>query len=510
MSVGRSIAKQILLGAITQILIGFRGLIIMPLIIKSAGDSVFGSYVLISSIIILLLGTSSFGTNYNFRRDLPAANTYDDRRELLMSSISFRALTTAIFSLIIIVITPEIFAFLNQDVPFSPGLLALWLLGMTIQEIVTDYYRYTSRFGVYNLLMVGQIYLHIAAIVGLSFWWNSLSLDQLIALQAITLIVFSVPAFVWGVIRETGVSWPSTDWKKFWAGAKLGLPINGEFLVDFLVAFGDRYLIGLFLTVSAVGQYQAAYALAGLLTFFPKVISTVLTPALCKLWDTKNIYAAEQLFFQAVRFYIIIGVPFVVGTLLVGPSLIAVLTTPSIAESGRWAVALISVGIFFYGFVILISSAAFVIRHTKIIIYANIVAVTVNILLNLVFLQVYPNVSVPAAISIASYGVAFAYALSAVRATFVFTFDVSTIFCVFFASFVMAITLWFAGYSPGGIKLESELFLASKVALGAVVYFIALFFAGGLSKADLELVFSSFQRSKEIDECPPKSRQNEL
>lgn len=484
MSVGRSIAKQILLGGLTQFLVSLRGLIIMPIIVKTAGESVFGAYILLSSIVVFIAGISSFGTNYAFRRELPSTDTGSQRCALLMPPLTFRFFSTAAFAAVLYFGSPAFFALLGENIPFSPEYLIIWLLGLTLQEKATDYYRYTSRFGIYNLLTLGQIYIHIGATIGVVLFWHDLSLDTLLLLQGSSLVILSLPTLILGVFRETGVNWPQFQWQKFWADARVGLPLTGEFIVDFLVAFGDRYLIGLFLSLAAVGQYQSSYALAGLLAFLPKVLGTVLPPPLCRLWDEKKHQQAEQLVSNALRLFLVVAIPFTAGALIVGPSIVAALTTPEMAFAGRWAIALIAVGMMFYGITILLSSVAFVTRQTSVIFTANLIAIVGNVALNLVFLSIWPTVTVPAAVSAIVYGIAFSYALYKVRKHFSISFHWSSLIRSILATLVMSAGLCATSYMPGTIG-STDLPAIGLTVLSAIIgYFAVFLLIGGLPTAD--------------------------
>ncbi|KZB60468.1 hypothetical protein AUP42_07900 [Thalassospira lucentensis] len=497
MSIGQSIAKQILLGGLTQFLVSFRGLIIMPIIIKTAGDSIFGTYVLLSSIVVFLAGISSFGTNYTFRRELPAADTSDQRRALLMPSLTFRIASTAIFAALLYFGSQSLLAMTGEKMPFSPGYLVLWLLGLTVQETATDYYRYTSRFGTFNLLTIGQIYIHIGATIGVVLWGHELSLNMLLLLHGSSLLVLAFPTLILGILRETGLSRPLYHWPKFWRDTSLGLPLTGEFIIDFLVAFGDRYLIGLLLSAAAVGQYQASYALAGLLIFFPKLLGTILPPTLCRLWDENKIQQAELLVSHALRLFLILAIPFCVGALIVGPTLLATLTTPEIAYSGRWALALIALAMLFYGIVIILSSVTFVTRQTSVIFAANLIAIILNVGLNLALLSSFPTVTIPAAVSIAAYASAAVYALLKVSPSFKVSFHWPSLLRSLFATLMMTVGLVWCNYLPGSVETTNIIPLTATIAGAIVGYFAVFLLVGGLQASDRTILAGLFRRQSE-------------
>lgn len=484
MSVGRSVARQILFGGLTQLLVSLRGLIIMPIIVKTAGESVFGSYVLLSSIVVFAGGISAFGTDYTYRRSLPATDSGRQRRDLMMPALAFRLASVSVLALLLYAGGPALFGLMGESMPFSPAYLALWLFGLMVHDYATTYYRYTTRFGIYNLLTIGQIYVHIGAAVALVFWGQALDLDMLLLLQGGSLLALSLPTLVLGVFRETGLCLPRFDWPQFRADARLGLPLTGEFIVDFLVSFGDRYLIGLFLSMAAVGQYQSSYALAGLLAFFPKVLATVLPPPLCRLWDEGQRHEAEELVSQSLRLFLVLAIPFVVGALMAGPSVVALLTTPTMALAGRWAVALISAGMLFYGIVILLSGVAFVTRQTSVILTANVIAVIGNLGLNAALLPFYPDVTVPAAVSVVAYGLSFSYALYKVRPHLRITFRWPSLLRSLLAAGVMGGGLFALGYAPGSLGPTQVGQVALHIGAAIVLYFGVFLLIGGLSAAD--------------------------
>ncbi|WP_417835076.1 lipopolysaccharide biosynthesis protein [Thalassospira xiamenensis] len=494
MSIGQSIAKQILLGGLTQFLVSFRGLIIMPIIVKTAGDSTFGTYVLLSSVVVFLSGISSFGTNYAFRRELPAADTSHQRRALLIPSLTFRIASTAIFSILLYFGAQHLLVLTEESMPFSPGYLILWLLGLTAQETATDYYRYTSRFGTFNLLTIGQIYIHIGATIGVVLWRHELSLDMLLLLHGGSLLILALPTLLFGILRETGVSKPIYHLPKFWRDTSLGLPLTGEFIIDFLVAFGDRYLIGLFLSAAAVGQYQASYALAGLLVFFPKLLGTILPPTLCRLWDENKPQQAEKLVSHALRLFLVLAIPFCVGALIVGPSILATLTTREIAYSGRWALALIALAMLFYGIVIILSSVTFVTRQTSVIFAANLIAMVMNLGLNLALISSFPTITIPAAVSIAAYASAAAYALIKVRPSFQISFPWPSLIRSLFATLIMTVGLVWCNYMPGSVETTDIISLTVTIAGAIGSYFAVFLLIGGLQASDITLLAGLFRR----------------
>ena len=481
----RKLGRQMAFGVFAQLLVSGRGLVMMPIIVKLAGDGVFGSYVLISSILVFIGGISSFGTNYHYRRALPSMPRTSDRRHILMPQLTFRAGTTVLFCALLCPTTSLLPGFFGTE-SFSLIYVFLWLSGIAGHEQATDYFRYTGRINTYNVLIITQIYLQIAVLLILYAVTGTVSLDDLLLSQALSLWGLALPVLLLGVFRETGIEVPRFNRAGFWKNAKLGLPLTGEFVVDFLVAFADRYLIGVFLSVAAVGHYQASYALAGLLAFLPKVMSTVLPPLQCRLWDEGREEEVGIFTGQAFRVLSIFSVPFVTGAFLAGPQVVRLLTNEEVAFAGRWVTGLVATGMFFYGVLILVSGVGFVVRRTRVILASNAIAVAVNFLVNILLLPEVPSITVPACASAVGYAVAAAYALQKINRTVKAALPGATLAKAAIASTVMAVVLLKAGYWPGTVGETSAMLLALHIAFSVIVYFATFIMIGGLSRRDRE------------------------
>lgn len=494
MSYARAIGRQVIFGTVVQFLVSVRGLVVMPLIVKMSGETTFGTYVLLSSFVLFLGGISSFGTNYSYRRALPNLSDPADRRRILMPQLVFRLGVFCGLGLLVILFGKAILSpFIKED--FSTVGVTLWLAGFILADLVTDYYRYTVRFSYFNVITLTKVYVFIVAVFITVFLTRSLSINTLLFLQGGSLIAVMLPLLVLGVLRETGVEKPRLVLGKLVADARIGLPLVGEFVVDFLVASIDRYLIGIFLSVAAIGQYQAGYSLATLVIFLPRLLGVVLPPPLCRLWDAGRRDEAVHLASQTIRFFLILAIPFVVGTFLVGPSMVALLTTPDIALHARWISGSVSVAMVFYGLTIIVSNMAFITRQTRLIFTVQLVAVGVNVLVNLSVLPFCPDITVPALASVVAYGGGAFLALRGLRKTMRLSISGLSLIRAVGAALIMAVPLILAGFRPGQVEADGVIWVIGSVLVAVGVYFAAFVGLGGLSRQDLKTLSTLLKRS---------------
>src|SRR5438552_325609 len=89
MSMRRRFAKDTVATGLVHILISVRGLIIIPIIIKTVGATVFGGYSLLVSSVTLLVGASSLGTYVRYRRFFPSERDTQRRAAIFYPQLGF-------------------------------------------------------------------------------------------------------------------------------------------------------------------------------------------------------------------------------------------------------------------------------------------------------------------------------------------------------------------------------------------------------------------------------------
>jgi len=96
-SLYRSFIKDNAIVLIGHILVYLKGIILMPIIIKTVGVTIYGGFTLLSSILGIAFGLSSFGAGFRARRFLPSAETMSARSDLFYPQFFFSLLSTIFF-----------------------------------------------------------------------------------------------------------------------------------------------------------------------------------------------------------------------------------------------------------------------------------------------------------------------------------------------------------------------------------------------------------------------------
>jgi O-antigen/teichoic acid export membrane protein len=461
-----------------------QALIVLPLMIRLAGEANYGAFVLITSFAVIVLGLLGSLTSYRYRRGLVSASGEDERRQLFEPQFTFQVLALVVLSGCVALAATDLRMLFFGGAQFAAYLLVAVLAAQFILRQVQDYFKYTRRFLPGSVVLAGRPLVFLAVLAVAAWLARGLSLDTLLILQVAATLGVSLP-FLPTMIREIGRARPRLPLSRLVDDARMGFPLAAELMIDFVLGFGDRYLIVLFMTVADVGRYQPGYALGSLIIALVALADTVLVPTLARLIDLDQQAKAEELFAGFLRLFLMVAIPFAVGALMIGPSLIAMLTNQEIGLASRWVVPLVAVGTLFYGIMRLASLIAYVLGRTRIILGANLLGAALNLALNLALLPIFRDITVAAAATMASYAVGAAYAALALRSAWPMGIDRIAVLRFCAAGAAMAGLLWFLGYRPGAPLAGTILTLSAAILAAIIGYFLALSAFGGFGRREI-------------------------
>ncbi len=484
MTRGNSENHDFIVTLFAQGMIALQGLLVVPIIVKWAGASTYGAYVLLGSII-----STSFGVltamQYLYRRKLVSARSVAERRALVDPQLSFH-----LAGLLIIAVGLAFTAgVIERSLIGEIGIVSWWILvallvSMFIARQVQDYYRFTLRFGVFNFALVSPLYsfLIFSAVWALS--GHILSINVLFLLQIAATLGVSLP-FVVTIFREIGIPRWRLSLDRIRKDARSNFPFVVELVVDFLLAFSDRYLISIFLSVAAVAAYQPAYQLASLVLFVPRFAAVLLVPRLSHMIDRGQRPDAERLVETFMKFFLMIAVPFAVGILMVGYPLVALMTTPEIGMVSRWVAPVVTVGSICYGIVLLMDPVALALGRNRALLVAYAFGACVNLAVNLLLLPIFRDVHIAAISTLVGYAVTSVWIWVILRQDWHLRIDVLALLRYLIASVAMGLMLLMLGYHPYSTRMLETTQIVSCIAIGMIIYFAALWMIGGLGRAEL-------------------------
>ena len=129
----------------------------------------------------------------------------------------------------------------------------------------------------------------------------------------------------------------------------------------------------------------------------------VLPPLLCRAMDNNNEDEARTMVNYTVKGFLLLAIPFTVGSCIMGKPLLTILANSEVAQNSYLVVPIVSLGTLFYGLSLIISNIFFVQMATTVMFKMSLIAAFLNVILNLIFLYVFEDIMVAAITTFISY-----------------------------------------------------------------------------------------------------------
>jgi O-antigen/teichoic acid export membrane protein len=286
------------------------------------------------------------------------------------------------------------------------------------------------------------------------------------------------------MVREIGFTLTLPKIPRLVEDIKLGLPLVIVYMVDFILNSSDRYVITAFMSVTAVGYYNSAYALGTFIVLLPKISGVVLPPMVSKAVDTGNDTEARTMVNYTVKFFLLAAVPFVVGSAVMSKPLLTLLANQEVADHAFLVTPIVALGTLFYGLNIILSNVLFVRLKTTVMFKANFIAAILNVGLNLLIFSFIRNILVAAISTFLSYLIAFIFFHRAVTLDWPIDYDFKTIIKSIMASSVMGVVLGLIS-SQLVIGIPGVAFVMAEIIIGIIVYCLVIILLKTFSPKEL-------------------------
>lgn len=403
----RKFVKDNLMVTVGHILIYAKGIILLPILIKNIGPSLYGSYVLLVMGMGFISGISTFGVGFKFKRFMPSTEDTIERRSLFYPQLFFQLITAFVVSLLLIISSNFIkTAIFKNQVDFSMYLVGFILISYVLCSVSTDFFRYTHRMNYFTIATTLGPYLMILFMVMAIYIFHKKTLNSLLLAYLSSLILIATPLLI-KICKEIGFKLVGFPIRNIVEDIRLGFPLVLSYVVDFILSGSDRYVIAILISTTAVGYYSPAYMLGSLIILFPKVLGVVLPPLLSRATDKGRDNEVKSLVNYSIKLFLLIVIPFIAGSYVLSKPLLELLANKEVASAAYLATPIIAGGILFYGLNLILSNILFVRLKTKIMFGVNVLSAMLNLLLNIIFIYIFRNILVAAVTTLVSYLVSF-------------------------------------------------------------------------------------------------------
>lgn len=472
--------KKIGILGITTILVSLNQLILLPILTQNLTIPEYGIWVQYTITITLIPAIAVLGLPYTMVRFLSPFQTRKEIQEVFYSlgfTVVLGSLSMAIFFLLAYNYMSNIL--FNGNMLIAVLLpLSIFLSGLTL--FFFDFFRTFQEMKNYSIFSFAQAYLVVVlvAVMVLTGYGINGAIIGLIISQLIILIVMYIP-----ILKKIGFKFPL--FQNLREYLNFGLPTIPTNLSFWILDITDRYLIGLFLGLSFVSYYSAAYLLGNLITLIMSPFYTLLLPNLALYHAQGRIGNIKTLLNYSIKLFLIIAIPLFFLISILSQPLLNILSTSEIAFGGFFITPLLALGGIFFGLYGIMSQVIILERKTRITGNIWIICAVSNLLMDITFGFYWGIMGIAftsLVVYIFAFGITLYYSFNYIHRKFYRGFLAKS----FTAAFLMCLIVLM-------INPQKPLELLLTMILSLSFYYLILWRLGGIQEKELMFLSEFFK-----------------
>lgn len=267
-----------------------------------------------------------------------------------------------------------------------------------------------------------------------------------------------------------------------------GMPLMGNMITTSVLNKSDIYIITAYIGATAAGIYQTNYSLVA--TAFTLLSASIMRgsyPTIVRTWSEGKNELAEKLVSEAVRFYLLIAVPAVLGVFAISDVIATTLFESEYFE-GNTIMLWVALGMMFLGLTEYSIKPWELNGSTMAIFKRSLIGGIVNIGLNLVLLKIFKNYHIAAVTTFIGFGVYFVLAKLGTRKYMKWHLNFVVYLRIILSGVVMAaVLIILKNYIP-----HTKINLIIFVILGMIIYTLVLYLSGEI-KNELRLIVNKLR-----------------
>lgn len=467
-------AQRTILMFSSNLILFLSGILLLSILTKNLSVGDYGLWIqvnvtvnLISSIIVLGL------PSYAMARYLASEQIKERIREGFYSIGFIILIIGLIVSFLTAIFSVQISTVLFNNNVTIVKLLSLIICIESLNILCYNYFITFQQIKKYSFIVflkaiLSILFISIFILMGYGI------IGAVIGFLITEIIVFFV-AFI-KIICEIGIILPKfTNIKEY---LNFSVPTLPGTLSYWIVDSSDRYIIGILLSNMAVGYYSPAYSIGSILTMFSAPISSMLTPILSKNYDQKSETDVKTLMKYAIKYFLAIGIPSLIGLSILAKPILMILSTTEIALNSYFITPFIALSFLLLGATNIIVTMIILEKKTNIIAVAWFIAAILNLILNLLLI---PKIGILGA----GISTLIAYTIPLILITYFsfknFKLDFDFLFVI--KAFVASAPMFLIDYIWNPLSL---LRIIAFVLVSALIYIFILILLKGFQKEEIK------------------------
>lgn len=383
-----SIATHYLRYTIGNVLILLAGFVSYPILTRLLSNAQYGVLGYFDAWMLMLTAVIKLGSQHSTLRFYPHGGDrsgmarYGATFVLFSFAVSCGIWLLAAFALAVVTWLGHV----RQ--PVEAWIMLVLLLPTVCISYVTSVLTAEERSDLSVRLSVGQRWGDVITILGIVYF-VSRSATGVYAARMISATVVAAIGVAW-LLRHLPMRWRDRDVKQWIEGVRYGVPMGANEVASIVLAFVDRLMLKLQLhDFVPVGIYTIGYGLAlNINTVLHAGLGVAYNQVSIRLYETKGPEAVVQTKRAVLNVLVYVVAALVVGTIVVGPDLLLLLSGHDKFRSAPVFVW-VTVTYVLSGLLGLCGSGLVLHKRSGVILVLTIVAAIANIVLNYFWIPAY-------------------------------------------------------------------------------------------------------------------------
>ena len=468
-------------GLVRQFVTVVRGILLLPIITKLISVEAYATWTLIFATVSIFMGLGNlylFGALIRYRPE-------ENRNGQVLSDLLFISLFASIITgLISFVIIGEVIPLSGQSawgltIPASGGLLiSIRIVGLIIRNVP----RSEGRVKMYEWIIIIEKVFTTSVLVAVLLLTRNIAAG-LLSVNVTLFITYVTLIFIY--LPERANKPEINNFKKYFVYSS---PLAVEELSGKLFTQSDRFIILSFLSPAAVGIYSAAYGLSAMFSDLTRIFNGTLFPTVTSAWENNEFEELSRFYLNFTTGYLLLAIPALFGISVLSRPVLEFLATEQIAEQGWVLVPLLAISFLFHGFENVLSYVLKATKETKHMAISTSFALATNLVFNVLLIPFVGLVGAAIAM-IAGMFVRLVYIYYHVRPHITILVPRTKIIKFVFSSILMTILLLYLTTTFDQVIVQVTFYPI----IGCAIYFISIYYTGGITRRELAKLKSLLQ-----------------
>ena len=459
--------------ASASLLLTLAGLISFPVLTRVFTVEQYGLLSYVGLVLTMLVGLAKLGMQHaavRFRSEVeqPTEAGGGHGVDAYVATVVYGMTLTGLGVTLIWALLSQVVPDAVWNHPLMKPLLLLTsglVVVRSVESAFVNLLKADERSSALGVFAVVRRYVELAAILLTLFFVSRTLVGFYIATMTVEVLGLLV-LVVW-YCRTQRVSMAAFSPALFKTMLAYSIPMIGFELASVVLSLGDRYVIQNKLGAGDLGVYSAAYNLSDYIkiVLITSVASAVM-PVYLRLHAQEGEAATLDFLQQVLHFYLMVSVPVVLGLVVVGEPLVALVASSKYA-AGAGIIPWVVAGMALEGLLPIIGAALYIQKRSRVILQIVVVAAVVNIAANWLLVPVY-GITGAAWATFGSYALMLLLALLASGGVLRLAVPWRALAVFTAAALVMAAAV--EQVSLGSVGVD----LLARVVLGGVVYAVLM------------------------------------